>query len=134
MFVDTVHNSNPRFGLAFQQRLNLDFNTICSVVIANFYVLDRAKSYIALDPSFCFSSFFDLEAMYILGIKIGSLLLSVTEEHRRIVQLRLISNLRRSIVWITCSLLTISQVVPHIFAVGFPVAHHWLTILQEEVV
>ena len=48
----------------------------------------------------------DLEASYILGIKIDFLLLSVTEEHRRIVQFRLFPNLLRSIVWITSGLLT----------------------------
>ena len=47
---------------------------------------------------------------------------------------RLISNLLRSIVWITSGLLTISQIVPHIFAICFPVALHWLAILREEVV
>ena len=33
--VDTVDNSNPRFGLISEQRLNLDFNTISSMFIAD---------------------------------------------------------------------------------------------------
>ena len=77
---------------------------------------------------------FDLEATYILGIRIDLLLLLVTEEHRRIVQPRLISNLLRSIVWITSGLLINSQIVAHILAIGFPVALHWLALLREEVV
>ena len=132
--VNTVHNSNPRFGLIFEQRLYLDFNTVSSVFIANFYVRDWAMTYIAFDPPCYFSSFFDLEATFVLGIKIELLLLLVTEEYRRIVQLRLISNLLRSIVWIPSGLLTISQIVPHILAIGFPVALHWLAILREDVV
>ena len=55
-FVNIVHNSNPRYGLILKQRLNLNFNTVSSVVIANFYVRDWAKSYIALDPPFDTSS------------------------------------------------------------------------------
>ena len=43
----------------------------------------------------------DLEASYILGTKIDFLFLLVTEEQRRIVQFRRISNLFRNIVWIT---------------------------------
>ena len=58
----------------------------------------------------------------------------MTEEHGRIVQPRLIANLLRSIVWITSGLLTISQIVARILATGFPVALHWLALLQEEVV
>ena len=81
-----------------------------------------------------FQFLFDLEATYTLGTKIDFLFLLVTEGQRRIVQLRLISNLLRSIVWITSGLLTTSQIFPHIFAIGFPVALHWLAILREEVV
>ena len=73
-------------------------------------------------------------ATYILGIKIDILLLLVTEEHRRIVKLRLISNLLRSTVWITSGLRTISLIVARILATGFPVALHWLALLREEVV
>ena len=40
-----------------KQRLNLNFNTVSSVVIANFYVRDWSTSYIALDPPFDASSF-----------------------------------------------------------------------------
>ena len=69
--VNTVHNSNPRYGLILKQSLNQNFNTISSVVIANFYVRDWAKAYIALDPPFGTSS----EASDILGIKIDLLLL-----------------------------------------------------------
>ena len=64
------------------------------------------------------------EWTYILGIKIDFRLPLVSGEYRRIVQSRLISNLLRSIVWITSGLLTISSNVPHIFAIGFPVALH----------
>ena len=62
------------------------------------------------------------------------LFLLVVEEHRRIVQLRLVSNLLRSMVWITSGLLIISQIVARILATGFPVALHWLAFLREEVV
>ena len=62
------------------------------------------------------------------------LFLLVTDEHGRIVQPRLISNLLRSKVWITSGLLKISQIVAHILAIGFPVALHWLAILREEAV
>ena len=55
-----------------------------------------------------FEFLLDLEATYILGLKIDFLFLLVTEEHGRIVQFRPISNLLRSIVWITSGLLTIS--------------------------
>ena len=44
------------------------------------------------------------------------------EEH---IQLRLISNLLRSTVWITSCLLTVTEIVPHILATSFPVALHW---------
>ena len=81
-----------------------------------------------------FELLFDLEATYILGIKIYFLFLLVTEEHRKIVQPRLLSNLRRSIVCITSGLLINSQIVARILATGFPVALHWLAFLQEEVV
>ena len=40
-----------------KQRLNLNFNTVSSSVMANFYVRDKAISYIALDPPFDTSSF-----------------------------------------------------------------------------
>ena len=43
-FVNTVHNSNPRYGLVLKQRLNLNFNTVPSVVIANFDVLNCSGS------------------------------------------------------------------------------------------
>ena len=76
----------------------------------------------------------DLEASYILGIKMDFLFLLVTEEHRTIVQFRLISNLLRSIVWTTSGLLTISQIVAGFLATGVPVALHWLALLREEVV
>ena len=58
----------------------------------------------------------------------------MTEEHRRIVQLRLISNLFWSTVWTTSDLLIISQIVARILATSFPVALHWLALLREEVV
>ena len=76
----------------------------------------------------------DLEASYILGIKIDFLLLLVMEEYRRIVQFWLFSNLLRSIVWITSGLLTIFQIVARNLAASFPVALHWLAFMQEEVV
>ena len=98
-----------------------------------FYIRDRAKSYIALDPPFYTTFFLDLEATYILGTKSDLLSLLLTEEHRRIVQFRLISCLLRSIVWITSGLLTISQIVARILATGFHVALHWLALLREEV-
>ena len=75
----------------------------------------------------------DLEATYILGIKIDLLCLLVTEGHRIIVQFRLISYLLRNIVWITSGLLTISEIVARTLATGFPVALH-LALLREEVV
>ena len=78
---------------------------------------------------------FDLEATYNLSIKIDFPPFQVTEEHgRRIVQLRLFSNLLRSTVWITPGLLPISQIVARILATSFPVALHWLAPLREEVV
>ena len=52
-----VRISNQRYGLIWKQRLNLNLSTVSSVVIANFYVRDSAKSYIALDPPFHTSSF-----------------------------------------------------------------------------
>ena len=119
-YVDTVQNSNPRFGLIFQQRFNLDFSTVSSVFV------DFGSNHL-------YEFLIDLEATFILGITIDFLLLLVTEEHRRIVQLRLISNLLRSIVWITSGLLIISQIVAHILAIGFPVALHWVASLREEV-
>ena len=128
-FVNTVHNSNPRFGLIFKQRLNLDFNTASSVFIANFYVRDWAKIVHCFGSILLYEFLFDLEATYILGIKIDFLLLVVTEEHRRIAQLR-----QRSIALITSGLLIISQIVARILAPGFPVALHWLAILREEIV
>ena len=75
-----------------------------------------------------------LEASYILGMKIDSLLLLVTEEQKRIVQFRLISNLLRSMVKITSGLLTIFLIVARILAIDSPVALHWLAFLLEEVV
>ena len=48
--------SSSRIGMA-KERLNLNFNTVSSVVIANFYVRDKAESFIALDPPFDVSSF-----------------------------------------------------------------------------
>ena len=56
-FVNTVHYSNPRYGLILVQRLNLNFNTVSSFVIANCYVRDGTKSYTALDLPFDTSSF-----------------------------------------------------------------------------
>ena len=76
-FVNTVQNSNPRYGLILKQRLNLNFNTVSSVVIANFDVRDGAKSYIALDPTLWYEFHLDLEASYIIGIKIDFILLFV---------------------------------------------------------
>ena len=67
-------------------------------------------------------------------IKFDFLFLLVTEEHRRIVQLRLISNLLLSIVWITSGLLIMFQIVARILATSFPVALHWLALLRREVV
>ena len=76
---------------------------------------------------------FDLEATKILGrlIWFSSWWRKSIEE---CVQLRLISSLLRSIVWITSGLLTISQIVARILATCFPVALHWLALLREEVV
>ena len=85
----------------------------------------------------CFGStlwyefFLVLEAPYILGIKIDFLFLSVTEEHRRMIQFRLISNLLRSTVWVISGLLIISQIVTRILAMGFLVALHWHAFLRE---
>ena len=90
-----VHNSNPRYGLILKQRLNLIFNTVSSAAIANFYVRDCDKSYIALDPPFYTSSFLISKHRFFFGIKIEILFLLVTEEHRRIVQFWLIWNLLR---------------------------------------
>ena len=56
-FVNTVPNSNPRYGLILKQRLNRNFNTEKSVAIENSYVRDEAKSNITLDPPFDTSSF-----------------------------------------------------------------------------
>ena len=39
-FVNTVHNSDPRYGLILKQRLNLNFDAVSSVSIANFNVRD----------------------------------------------------------------------------------------------
>ena len=76
---------------------------------------------------------FHLDVTCILGIKIDSSLHSVTEEHRTIVQLRPISNLLRSTIWITSGLLVVFEIIVRNFALGFPVALHWLVLLQEEV-
>ena len=133
-FVNTVHNSNPRFGLIFKQRLNLNFNTVSSVFIA-FFVSENGpnRTLLWIHP-FTRVPLLDLEATKILGIKIHLLFLLVMEEHRRIVQLRLISKLLRSIVWKTSGLLIISQIVARILATSFSVALHWLAFLREEVV
>ena len=133
-FVNTVHNSNQRYALILKQRLNLNFNTVASVLIANFYVRDWANSYIALDPTLKNEFLLDLEATSILDMKTDFLFLLLTEKQRRIVQIRLISNLVRSMVWIASGLLTISQIVARILATGFPVALRWLALMREEVV
>ena len=56
-FVNTVHNSYPRYDLILKQRLSWNFNTVSPVLFANFYVRDWAKSFIALDPPFHTSCF-----------------------------------------------------------------------------
>ena len=72
---------------------------------------------------------FHLEVTCILGIKIDSSLHSVTEEHRRIVQLRPNSNLLRrhnlDNFWSSGSLF---QIFARNFAIGFPVDLHWLVL------
>ena len=102
-FVNTVHNSNPRYGLILKQRLNLNFNTVSSVATANFYVRDWAGSYALLwTHSLIRCSLLDLEAIRKFScIKIDFLFLLVTEEHGSIVQSRPSSSLFRSTIWIT---------------------------------
>ena len=121
-FVNTVNNSNPRFGLILQQRLNLKFNTVSSVVIANFYVRGWAKSYIASDPPFDTSSFLISRHRTFSEKTSISFFSWWRKEHRIFVQVRLISKLLRSTVWITSGLLTIFQIVARILAASFPVA------------
>ena len=76
---------------------------------------------------------FHLEVTCIFGIKIDSSLHSVTEEHRRIVQLRPNSNLLRRIIWIVSGLLVVFQISARNIAIGFTVAHHRLALLQRQV-
>ena len=71
-----------------------------------------------------------LEVMCIFGIKIGSLVVSVMEEHRCVVQSRPSSNMLRSTFWITSGLLVVFRIFAHILATSLSVAHHWLGLLQ----
>ena len=104
-FVNTVHNFDPRYGLILKQRLNFNFNTVSSAVIAN--LCPRLGQIVhCFGSTLLYELLLDLVATYILGIKIDFLFLLVTEQHRRIVHFRTISNLLRSIVWITSGLLT----------------------------
>ena len=66
-------------------------------------------------------------------MKIDSSLQSVTEEHRRIVQLRRNSNLLRSTIWITSDLLVVFKVFARNLAIGFLVALHRLGLQQGDV-
>ena len=90
-FVKTVHISYPRNGLILKQRLNLNFNTVSSVLIAN--LCPRLGQIVhCFGSTFWYEFLLDLEATYTLEKKIDLLVLLVTEEHRRIVQFRLISS------------------------------------------
>ena len=125
-FVNTVHSSNPRYGSILKQRLNPElqyriFRFDCILLCPR-----RGQVVHCFGSTILYEFLLDLEASYILGIKIDFQLLLVSEEHRRIVQFRLISNLLRSIVWITSGLLTMILIVARILASGFPVALHWL--------
>ena len=129
--VNTVHNSNPRFGLIFEQSWT---SILCLPCLLQTFMSETGPWRTSLSTTlFIWVPFFDLEATFVLGIKIELLFLLVTEEYRRIVQLRLISNLLRSIVWIPSGVLTISQIVPHVLALGFLVALHWLILRGRRV-
>ena len=85
----------------------------------------------ALLPIHPFIQFFSsLEVMRILGIKIDSSVKPEVEEHRRIVQLLLNSNLFRSTICIISGLLIVFQIFARYLARGFPVARHWVALLQ----
>ena len=104
-------------------------NAVSSVFLAKFLCPRQGQIVSTLLHKFTFH----LEVTCILCMKIDSSVLLVMEEHRGIVQHRPISNLLRSTTWITSGLTVVFQTFARNLAIGFPVAHHRLALLREEV-
>ena len=127
------HVHNPRSGLIFEWRWNFNFNAVSSVCFANFLCPRQGRIVHRFRSTLLHNFPLRFEVMRILGIKIESSLHSVTLEHIRIVQLRqkfkLTSEHNLDNFWSSGSF----QIFAGNFAIGFPVALHWLALLQEEV-
>ena len=85
-FFNSFHNLNPKGGLILESRWNFNFNAVSSVSLEN--LCPRQGRIVHRFLSTLLRNFpVHLEVTSVLGIKIDSLLHSVMEEHRRIVQL-----------------------------------------------
>ena len=132
ILINTIHDSNPRGGIVFKQRWNLNFDTVSIIMIANFCVQDWADTRILANPSSHTSSLFNFEASCILGINVASVVLLLYQECRSIVLFRQASNPHQNIIWIISGLLTLVRFFARFLAIGFTVAVHWSEFLQQQ--